>query len=46
MPGDGIGQEVMEATLSVLEGLDLDFDYVFGEAGDECLEKNGVALPE
>ena len=46
VPGDGIGQEVMEATLSVLEGLDLDFDYVFGEAGDECLEKNGVALPE
>lgn len=46
VPGDGIGQEVMEATLSLLEGLDLDFDYVFGEAGDECLEKNGVALPE
>lgn len=46
VPGDGIGQEVMEATLSVLKGLDLDFDYVFGEAGDECLEKNGVALPE
>ncbi len=46
VPGDGIGQEVMEATLSVLECLDLDFDYVFGEAGDECLEKNGVALPE
>lgn len=45
VPGDGIGQEVMEATLSVLEGLNLDFDYVFGEAGDECLEKNGVALP-
>lgn len=46
VPGDGIGQEVMEATLSVLDGLDLDFDYVFGEAGDECLEKNGVPLPE
>lgn len=46
VPGDGIGQEVMEATLSVLEGLNLDFDYVFGEAGDECLEKNGVALPD
>ena len=46
IPGDGIGKEVMEATLNVLEALDLDFEYHHGEAGDECLEKNGVALPE
>ena len=45
VPGDGIGKEVMEATLYVLDALDIDFDYVYGEAGDECLEKTGNALP-
>ena len=45
VPGDGIGREVMEATLFVLDSLGIDFDYVYGEAGDECLEKNGTALP-
>lgn len=45
VPGDGIGKEVMEATLLVLDSLDIDFDYVYGQAGDECLEKTGTALP-
>ena len=45
VPGDGIGKEVMEATLFVLDSLDIDFDYVYGDAGDECLEKTGTALP-
>ena len=46
VPGDGIGQEVMDAAISVLDKLDIDFDYVYGEAGDACLEKNGTALPQ
>ena len=46
VPGDGIGKEVMEAAIYVLDSLDIDFDYVYGEAGDECLEKNGTALPQ
>ena len=46
VPGDGIGKEVMEATLFVLDSLGIDFDYAYGEAGDECLEKTGTALPE
>lgn len=46
VPGDGIGCEVMDATLTVLDSLGIDFDYVYGEAGDECLEKTGTALPE
>ena len=46
VPGDGIGKEVMEATLFVLDGLDIDFEYVYGDAGDECLEKTGNALPD
>ncbi len=45
IPGDGIGQEVMKATIDVLKSLNIDFDFKFGEAGDECLEKNGMALP-
>jgi len=46
IPGDGIGKEVMEATLNVLEALNLNFKYEFGEAGDECKDKTGIALPE
>ena len=46
IPGDGIGSEVMEATISVLNNLDIDFDYTYGEAGDACLEKTGSALPQ
>ena len=45
VPGDGIGKEVMEATIFVLDSLGIDFDYVYGDAGDECLEKTGTALP-
>ncbi len=46
IPGDGIGSEVMDATISVLNELDVNFEYIYGDAGDECLEKNGNALPE
>jgi len=46
IPGDGIGKEVMEATLNVLEVLNIDFKFEFGEAGDECKEETGVALPQ
>jgi 3-isopropylmalate dehydrogenase len=46
IPGDGIGKEVMEATLHVLEAIDLEFDYTFADAGDEYMEKTGVALPQ
>lgn len=45
VPGDGIGKEVMEATIFVLDSLGIDFDYVYGRAGDECLEETGNALP-
>ena len=35
----------MEATLHVLEAIDVDFDYTFADAGDEHMEKTGIALP-
>lgn len=46
IPGDGIGKEVMEATLHILEVLDVEFDYTFADAGDEYEEVSGVALPQ
>lgn len=46
IPGDGIGKEVMEATISVLDKLDVDFDYIYGIAGDECNEEHGTPLPQ
>jgi 3-isopropylmalate dehydrogenase len=48
--GDGIGPELTEATLKILEaaqkkfGLKLNIDDA--EAGDACFEKRGVALPD
>jgi len=46
IPGDGIGKEVMNATLDVLNELDIEFKFEKAEAGDECLEKTGKALPD
>jgi 3-isopropylmalate dehydrogenase len=46
IPGDGIGKEVMDATIHVLEAINVEFDYTFADAGDEYMEKTGVALPQ
>ncbi|MBI5679286.1 MAG: NAD-dependent isocitrate dehydrogenase [Methanobacterium sp.] len=46
IPGDGIGKEVMEATLHILEAIDVEFDYTFADAGDEYQEVSGIALPQ
>ncbi|MFB6309235.1 MAG: isocitrate/isopropylmalate family dehydrogenase [Haloarculaceae archaeon] len=46
IPGDGIGQEVTPAAVEVLETLDVDFDFVEGEAGDATKAERGEALPE
>ncbi|WP_136715312.1 isocitrate/isopropylmalate dehydrogenase family protein [Halorientalis salina] len=46
IPGDGIGQEVVPATLDVLDALDLGFEFVDGDAGDAVLEERGEALPD
>ncbi|HHW04981.1 MAG TPA: NAD-dependent isocitrate dehydrogenase, partial [Methanothermobacter sp.] len=46
IPGDGVGKEVMNAALHILDGLNLDFEYEFAEAGDKCAEKTGEALPD
>jgi 3-isopropylmalate dehydrogenase len=46
IPGDGIGKEVMEATINILEASKLEFEYTFANAGDEYAEKTGKPLPE
>jgi 3-isopropylmalate dehydrogenase len=46
VPGDGIGKEVVDAALEVLNEFRLPFVYEWGEAGDEVRERRGVALPE
>ena len=44
--GDGIGPEIMGATLKVLDALDCGLDYDFVEAGMTALEKQGDLLPQ
>ncbi len=44
--GDGIGKEVMSACEYLLDKLDLEFSFKYGEAGFECFNKNGTTLPE
>ncbi|MCL2115181.1 MAG: homoisocitrate dehydrogenase [Methanobrevibacter sp.] len=46
IPGDGIGKEVMDAGINILDGLNLNFDFIEAEAGFFCFEKNGTTLPE
>ena len=48
--GDGIGPELTDATLKILDAVqhrfNINLDIVMVEAGDICFEKRGVALPE
>jgi 3-isopropylmalate dehydrogenase len=50
IPGDGIGPELTEATLKILDAVekkfDVQFNFVNADAGDICKEKRGVPLPE
>ena len=43
--GDGIGPEIMDATLHVLGALGVDLQYEFADAGLVALEKHGELLP-
>ncbi len=46
MPGDGIGNDVMEAARIVLDAIPLDAEYVQAEIGWSCWERDGDALPQ
>ena len=43
--GDGIGPEIMEAALHVLDAMQLGLQYEFADAGLVALEKTGELLP-
>ena len=51
LKGDGIGPEVTEAAVKVLEAVqesskNLTLNFLYGEAGYHCIEKHGANLPE
>ncbi|WP_199154431.1 isocitrate/isopropylmalate dehydrogenase family protein [Chromobacterium sp. ASV23] len=46
MPGDGIGIEVMEAALPVLDALGLPCELVFADIGWECWRREGNTVPQ
>ena len=45
IPGDGIGPEIMQAALAVLDALDCGLDYAFADAGLAALAKGKELLP-
>jgi isopropylmalate/isohomocitrate dehydrogenase-like protein len=44
--GDGIGPEVVEASLHVLEGLGLDLDLLYEPVGMACYTERGAAITD
>ncbi len=46
IPGDGIGPEIMNATLKVLEHLGAPLEFEFHAAGLAALEEHGELIPE
>ncbi|HRJ27792.1 MAG TPA: isocitrate/isopropylmalate dehydrogenase family protein [Fimbriimonadaceae bacterium] len=45
LPGDGIGPEIMEATLSILTATGLDAEFVYCDAGMAAMEKGKPPVP-
>jgi isocitrate/isopropylmalate dehydrogenase len=46
MPGDGIGRDVLEAALIVLDKIRLDADFISADIGWEFWRREGDALPQ
>jgi homoisocitrate dehydrogenase len=46
IPGDGVGREVIPAAVSVLKTLLPDLQYLEADAGWECFQQTGDALPQ
>ncbi|NLT41936.1 MAG: isocitrate/isopropylmalate dehydrogenase family protein [Anaerolineae bacterium] len=44
--GDGIGHEVVPAAVRVLEATGVPFQFVEAEAGWDCFQRHGTALPD
>ena len=46
LPGDGIGKDVMDAAQILLNAINLDAEYIYGDIGWEFWKKEGNPLPE
>jgi len=46
LPGDGVGRDVVEAAMIVLNTLQVDADYIYGDIGWEYWCREGNALPD
>ncbi|NOY77393.1 MAG: isocitrate/isopropylmalate dehydrogenase family protein, partial [Calditrichaeota bacterium] len=46
LPGDGVGKDVMEAAMIVLNVIDLDAEFEYGDIGWEFWVKEGNPLPD
>ncbi len=46
LPGDGVGNDVMEAARIILDRIELDADYIHGDVGWEFWCKEGDPLPQ
>lgn len=46
IPGDGIGPEITEATIKILEATGFEADWVFLDAGLSAIEKGKEAMPK
>jgi 3-isopropylmalate dehydrogenase len=46
LPGDGVGRDVIEAAMTVLNKLAVDAEYIYGHIGWEFWRKEGNALPD
>src|SRR5690625_805515 len=46
LPGDGVGPELAEATVRVLDATGVKIDWDVQIAGEEALEKFGTPLPD
>jgi methanogen homoisocitrate dehydrogenase len=46
IPGDGVGPEVTEALLHIIEIMDIELDYTMAYAGDVCYKETGTTIPD
>ncbi len=46
LPGDGVGKEVIEAAMIVLDEIALDAEYLYGDIGWEFWRREGNPLPD
>ena len=46
IPGDGVGPELSEATMRVLDATGVGFEWEIVQAGENVMEKEGTPLPE